>query len=148
MDYIKADALHLNAVTNLALLLWSEHKFEDLAQELKKIINSENSVVFICFDKTTEVAFAQFSLRFDYVEGTLATPVAYLEGIYVKEQYRNNGVAKRLIEMGEKWAKENKCSQMASDCELTNDDSLAFHLKCGFREVNRVICFVKDIKNI
>ena len=43
--------------------------------------------------------------------------------------------------MGEKMG----CSEFASDCELSNEASLAFHLKMGFAEANRVICFAKTL---
>ena len=36
--------------------------------------------------------------------------------------------------------------EFASDCELKNTDSLKFHLNIGFKEANRIICFVKNLK--
>ena len=45
----------------------------------------------------------------------------------------------------EKWAKEQGCTEFASDCELENEDSLRFHLKMGFKEANRIICFAKNL---
>ena len=41
------------------------------------------------------------------------------------------------------WAKEQGCTEFASDCELTNTVSQEFHKKLGFEEANRVVCFVK-----
>ena len=41
--------------------------------------------------------------------------------------------------------KEERCSEFAGDCELHNLRSLQFHLKLGFREANRVICFAKKL---
>ena len=43
------------------------------------------------------------------------------------------------------WAKEQGCSEFASDCELTNAESLKFHLSVGFEEANRIICFTKKL---
>ena len=45
----------------------------------------------------------------------------------------------------EDWARSQGCTEFASDCELENTDSLAFHLKCGFEEMNRIICFAKKL---
>lgn len=39
------------------------------------------------------------------------------------------------------------CTEFASDCELDNEASLAFHLKMGFAEANRIICFTKRISH-
>ena len=33
----------------------------------------------------------------------------------------------------------------ASDCELANEESRAFHAKFGFQEVNRIVCFKKEL---
>ena len=93
------------------------------------------------------VGFAQCQLRHDYVEGTDSSPVGYLEGVFVEEAYRRQGCAKKLLAKCEKWAKENGCSEFASDCELDNEDSLKFHIKMGFVEANRIICFTKKLKD-
>jgi aminoglycoside 6'-N-acetyltransferase I len=148
MEYVKADATHVNAIATLASLLWHEDDYdsiEDLQAQFADIINDKNSAVFLCRDGGADVGFAQFALRFDYVEGTHKRPVGYLEGVYVREQYRKRGIARHFIQLGELWAHKKGCSQLASDCELANTDSLKFHLKSGFSEANRVICFVKDI---
>ena len=91
------------------------------------------------------VGFAQCQLRRDYVEGTESSPVGYLEGIYVVELWRKQGLAKALLAACEGWAKGKGCTEFASDCELDNTQSLQFHLKAGFREANRIICFTKKI---
>ena len=84
-------------------------------------------------------------MRCDYVEGTDSSPVGYLEGIYVAEAYRKQGFAKALLAACESWAKTKGCSEFASDCELTNTQSLQFHLRMGFEEANRIICFTKKL---
>lgn len=65
--------------------------------------------------------------------------------MYVKEEYRNKGYAKALLDMCEKWAKAQGCLEFASDCELENVTSLKFHLRMGFEETNRIICFKKRL---
>ena len=49
------------------------------------------------------IGFAQCQLRYDYVEGTRTTPVGYLEGIFIKDGYRNKGYAKELLSECEAW---------------------------------------------
>ncbi|MGL4798787.1 MAG: aminoglycoside 6'-N-acetyltransferase, partial [Cellulosilyticaceae bacterium] len=88
---------------------------------------------------------AQCQLRYDYVEGTESSPVGYLEGIYVDEKHRMQGMARQLLKYCEKWAREQGCAEFASDCELDNTESLRFHLKVGFIEANRMICFNKRL---
>ena len=91
------------------------------------------------------IGFAQCALRHDYVEGTSTSPVGYLEGIYVLEEYRREGVAVGLLTACENWARQSGCKEFASDCELDNTLSLRFHLAVGFEEANRIICFAKKL---
>ncbi|WP_102400766.1 aminoglycoside 6'-N-acetyltransferase [Haloimpatiens massiliensis] len=101
--------------------------------------------MFIAYSDNISVGVAQCGLRKDYVEGTDSTPVGYLEGIYVIEEFRNKSIASMLCQSCEKWAMEIGCTEFASDCELTNRESLEFHLAIGFAEANRIICFTKKL---
>ena len=129
----------------LALLLWPENSLEEFIQNMKVVIRDENSTVFLAYEKDQAIGFAQCQLRHDYVEGTDSSPVGYLEGLYVVDQYREKGIAKSLVQACEIWAKEKGCTEFASDCELTNVQSLEVHLKLGFTEANRIICFTKKL---
>ena len=91
------------------------------------------------------IGFAQCQLRRDYVEGCSTSPVGFLEGIYVEPSARRLGVAQALLRACEDWARNAGCTEFASDCELPNTDSLAFHLRLGFTEANRIICFIKKL---
>lgn len=91
------------------------------------------------------MGFAQCQLRYDYVEGSETSPVGYLEGIFVKSEYRNKGYAKELLAECELWAKDNGCREFASDCEINNKNSFQFHKAMNFIEVNRIICFIKKL---
>ena len=108
-------------------------------------MDSDGSAVFAEKRDGSFIGVALCSLRHDYVEGCETSPVGYLEGVSVKEACRNKGVAKRLVEECENWAREKGCREFASDCELSNTASLNFHLQLGFREQNRIICFKKDL---
>ena len=52
---------------------------------------------------------------------------------------------KKLLGECQNWAKNQGCLEFASDCELDNENSLKFHLKMGFAEANRIICFTKRL---
>ena len=132
-------------VAKLAIQMWEDNTIEGLTADLAEIISGPESAVFLLYDGEKAVGFAQCQLRHDYVEGTDSSPVGYLEGIFVEEAYRNKGCAKELLKQCEAWAKGMGCTEFASDCELTNTGSLAFHLKMGFEEANRVICFTKRL---
>ena len=145
MKIERAQQRHLDAVTNLALRLWPEHEYGELRQELGETLSQPDAAFFLAFDGETPVGFAQCQLRRDYVEGTESSPVGYLEGIFVAEDYRHQGIARNLLVACEDWAKEQGCTEFASDCELSNAESLRFHLRVGFLEANRIICFTKKL---
>ncbi len=132
-------------VTRLSLKLWPEHDAKEMAAETRAQLCDEDTALFLCFVRERAAGFAACSLRHDYVEGTQSSPVGYLEGVYTDESFRKLGVAKALLAACEGWARQRGCSEFASDCELTNEPSRLFHLKAGFTEANRVICFVKQL---
>lgn len=149
----KAKKEDARQIAELAIQMWEENTVEGLAEEFEEIV--ENGAVFLAetseamaAEKVVEpkvVAFAQCQLRHDYVEGTDTSPVGYLEGIFVREGYRKQGLARQLLATCEAWAAEQGCTEFASDCELTNTVSQEFHKKLGFEEANRVVCFVKRL---
>ena len=132
-------------LANLAVKMWSNHSVDELKKGFSDCLNNENTDCFIKYSDDIAIGFAQCGLRFDYVEGTKSSPVGYLEGVFVEENFRNKGYAKELLNACENWAKEKGCSEFASDCELDNNTSLKFHLSMGFEEANRIICFRKEI---
>lgn len=132
-------------LAKLAIQMWDGASLGELETDFAKIAGSKNAVCFIYFLEYIPIGFAQCSLRNDYVEGTNSSPVGYLEGIFIEEKHRNKGYAKELLLACEKWARDMGCCEFASDCELTNESSFKFHLSMGFDEVNRIICFRKNI---
>lgn len=132
-------------LARLAMNVWKESSLKELVAEFEQMTKSNDAVAFILFIEEQAVGFAQCQLRHDYVEGTNTSPVGYLEGIFVEKEFRHRGYASELLLKCEDWVKTKGCLQFASDCELDNIDSLAFHLKVGFTEANRIICFTKQL---
>ena len=89
-------------------------------------------------------AFAELSIR-NIVDGALSDRVAYLEGWYVDPDLRGRGIGRRLIEAAEAWAAAQGLSELGSDAELHNEDSITAHKALGFRETFRVVQFLKAI---
>ena len=90
------------------------------------------------------VGFAEVRLR-EYAEDCLTSPVGYLEGIYVVPELRVSGVGRALAAAGEAWARTRGCSEMASDRELGNSVSGAFHEAVGYQETVRMVCYRKSL---
>lgn len=143
MQNMRATEKDAEAFVGLLKIVWPEHAEEALTRIILEYMDSDESAVFT--EKLDEnlIGVALCCLRHDYVEACETSPVGYLEGVSVKETYRNQGVAKRLVEECEQWAREKGCREFASDCEMSNTASLNFHLQIGFQEQNRIICFKK-----
>lgn len=139
---IPGDAAILAA---LSMELWPHNDSEEMQSEFEEYLTDPECALFLAFSEDTPIGFAQCQLRHDYVEGTQTSPVGYLEGIYVRETHRHQGIARQMLDACERWAGEMGCQEFASDCELTNTQSLAFHLQLGFMEANRIICFTKKL---
>ena len=140
---MKATDKDAETLAGLVKIVWPENTEEALTRIILEYMNSDESAVFAEERDGSFVGVALCSLRHDYVEGCETSPVGYLEGVSVKKAYRNQGIAKRLVEECEQWARERGCGEFASDCELSNTASMSFHLRIGFQEQNRIICFKK-----
>ena len=68
-----------------------------------------------------------------------------LHFIYVDPDYMRSGAGTEMLDLFELKGREKGCTEFASDCELDNADSFGFHISLGFEEVNRIICFRKDL---
>ncbi|MBO2517417.1 MAG: N-acetyltransferase [Clostridiales bacterium] len=142
---MRANETHISALAPLILQLWPDNspaKAEEIAREY--VCGKEKAAFYKEADGKI-AGLAMCGLRHDYVEGCDTSPVGYLEGIVVDDAYKGRGIAKALCRECEEWAKKLGCSEFASDCELENTASLAFHLAIGFEEENRIICFRKSI---
>lgn len=141
----KAASTDARELARLAIQMWTDNTLDGLESEFSEIIRSENAVCFIKYAEDKPIGFAWCNLRYDYVEGTKTSPVGFLEGIFIQEEFRRRGYARELLRECEKWAKSKKCTEFASDCELDNSDSFKFHSAMGFDEANRIICFKKSL---
>ncbi|WP_178021638.1 aminoglycoside 6'-N-acetyltransferase [uncultured Paenibacillus sp.] len=141
----QANQTNLDAVTDLALKLWPEHEWTELRNEFEELLVSEKDQVYLAAIESSYIGFLHMSLRFDYVEGSRSSPVGYVEGIYVDEDHRNQGVSRKLVEAGEAWAKSRGCKELGSDTGWDNHVSQEFHQKIGFREAGRIVAFIKEI---
>ncbi len=141
----KAKDQHIKHITQLAHLLWPEENINDLKKELNAYHRDSTAELFICEEQENIVGFAHVQLRYDYVEGTVTTPVGYLEGIYVRKAYRHKGIGKKLVEVCEDWCRFMNATEFASDVEQNNEESAKFHESIGFNEENRIICYTKKL---
>jgi aminoglycoside 6'-N-acetyltransferase I len=95
-------------------------------------------------DSGKPIGFAEMSIR-PYAEGCYSGRVAYLEGWYVDEAARRQGVGAALVKAVEEWGRAQGCTELGSDAEIHNQDSVAAHGALAFTEVERIVCFRKAL---
>ncbi len=130
-------------------------KWSVLIQELWPMngtkLNNEFAELFskqtgICtFNGDNLVGVVHVAIRTDYVAGTSTSPVGYIEGIVVTKSMRKQGIASELLNQAALFAKSKGCSEMGSDIEIDNLESLEFHIKNGYIEQERVVALSKKI---
>ncbi|MBQ5946592.1 aminoglycoside 6'-N-acetyltransferase [Massilia sp. ST3] len=131
----------------LRMALWPADSSEHLPEMRDCCAQPARYAQFLAYSDTGEAqGLVEIALRSDYVNGTDSSPVGFLEGLYVAPGFRKQGIARLLVEKAQQWAREQGCSELASDALLDNTASHAMHLALGFAETERVVYFRKPLQ--
>lgn len=142
-----AGASHVERWAYMRAELWPDASLSDHRDDiLAQLKSGGDEVTFLAFDESGEaIGFAEAALRHDYVNGCDTSPVVFLEGIFIEPDARRSGVARALTDAVRAWGREQGCTEMASDADIGNAASHAFHEALGFVETERVVYFRKAI---
>jgi aminoglycoside 6'-N-acetyltransferase I len=123
--------------------LWpGEH---DHAGGIDEILASGDAWGFVAeTEDGTPAGFAELAIR-KYANGCDSRPVPFLEGIWVRSQFRRQGIGARLIAHVEAFAAARGFRELGSDSEIQNRASHAAHRGWGFSETERVVYFRKAL---
>jgi len=136
----------LPALLRLRTRLWPHCVGEENEKEMIQIIRSPRHGAMLAFrDDGTPSGYLELSMR-DYVDGCESSPVGYIEGIYVEVADRGKGIGRMMIEEGLRWLESRGCTEVGSDALIENQESIDFHKKVGFEEVERHAVFIRTIK--
>jgi aminoglycoside 6'-N-acetyltransferase I len=125
--------------------LWDDCPDDQQAREMDEILGGESEDVLLAERPGGGLCgFLEVALR-SRADGCETTPVGYIEGWYVDEDVRLQGVGRALVEAAEAWARSRGCRQMASDAELWNEVSHRAHGALGYRETARLVLFKKEL---
>ena len=149
---VQADAHQLGA---LCALLWpdgaaSEHQLEAEAKIRSGKSGSLPLAIFVAQEAgsipgPTLSGFIEVGLR-SHADGCdTANPVGYIEGWFVVESARGQGIGARLSKAAADWAREHGCVEMASDALIDNAQSQRAHEALGFDVVDRCVHFKKHL---
>src|SRR5262245_47555756 len=127
-------------------LLWPDCTAEEHERDMRAWLASGRGASFAAFVSEREngslQGFVEVGIR-QYAEGCDTDHVGYVEGWWVDEDCRRDGVGRALIAAAEDWARGRGCTEMASDAVITNEVSRQAHQRLGYVEQERIICFKK-----
>ena len=127
--------------------LWPDARSDSLVAEVDRFFMGtllEPEEVLVAERHGRLVGFAELSVR-PFAEGCDSGRVGYLEGWWVAPDVRRKGVGRALIHASELWARDQGCTEFASDSSLGNEDGRRAHEALGFREMGRLVCFAKRL---
>ena len=138
-------------LAEMRALLWPSTTLSEQLEEVQaylagKIPGTLPCVTFVAEDdRGTLAAFIEVDLR-SHADGCDPNlPVGYIEGWFVREQFRGRGIGKALVKAAEDWARTHGSKEMASDAVIDNENSLHAHTALGFEVVDRCVHFRKDL---
>lgn len=141
IERIDRNSVYFQRLVELGIKLWPDNSYNDLYDEFK----NSNHIFFGATFKNYLIGFIQISIRTDYVNGSTTSPVGFIEGIFVDENYRKKGIARKLVDRAVSYFKNEGIKEIASDVLIDNIDSQNFHKSIGFEEIERVVCYIKRI---
>jgi aminoglycoside 6'-N-acetyltransferase I len=125
--------------------LWPDEDRTAFAAEIDQILRSNESWGFVAetSDKAP-VGFAEVAIR-KYANGCETQPVPFLEGIWVAQEFRRQGIGASLIRYVEAFLVARGYRELGSDALLDNAISHQSHRGWGFSETERVVYFRKPL---
>jgi aminoglycoside 6'-N-acetyltransferase I len=145
MTLRRASAHDIPEWLRLRRLLWPYSDPQELLAEAESILAEPLTPVFVAARLDGSLGgFLEAGLR-KYADGCNSSPVGYIEGWYVDEDLRRQHMGAALVRAAEEWAREQGCSEMASDTWLDNDPSISAHLSLGYEECERLVHFCKKL---
>jgi aminoglycoside 6'-N-acetyltransferase I len=121
--------------------LWPHHPEHDLRDEMHSILKGETfyrnelfwAVLVAVRDNGSLGGFLELSI-YPKLEAYEESPIGYMEGWYVDEDLRGQGLGRRLVEAAESFLTGEGCQAIASDVEHANKGSQKAHVALGFVE--------------
>ena len=130
--------------------LWPDASAADHAEELKLLLVGKFPgtlpyAILVAEHEGPIVGFVEVGLRSRADGCDPAQPVGYLEGWYVRPEWRRRRVGSLLVAEAEAWARRHGCKEMASDTWLDNLDSQRAHAGLGYEVVDRCVNYRKAL---
>jgi aminoglycoside 6'-N-acetyltransferase I len=130
----------------MRIALWPDETVRGHAEMTDELVGNREVLGLIAEAADgNAIGFAEIAVR-KYANGCDTRPVAFLEGVWVKPQFRRRGIGTRLIAHAGAFLAERGFRELGSDTPIDNQASQAAHVAWGFSETERVVYFRKLLK--
>jgi aminoglycoside 6'-N-acetyltransferase I len=127
--------------------LWPDETLQQHAEGIDRLLKDGEAWGFIAETSVAAAAgFAEIAIR-KYANGCDSRPVAFLEGIWVSEEFRRRGIGAQLVSYIESFLAVRGFHEIGSDTPLDNGVSQCAHSGWGFSETERVVYFRKLLRS-
>lgn len=148
VTFRQMDAADRALWAHLRAELWPDESVETHRGELDDFLQRSNFWGFVAeLPDGTAAGFVEVAIR-DYANGCICRAVAFLEGIWVREELRRQQIGTRLLEGVTSFLLSRGFTELGSDALIDNGESHAAHSSWGFEETERVIYFRKDLRQV
>ncbi len=125
-------------------LLWPDYDEDTMLADMEIILSSAARPVFVFERPDGHLGgFLEAGTR-PFADGCWTSPVGYLEGWYVDEDLRGQGVGRALVLAAEEWTRRQGLTEMASDTDLANEAGLRARSSPGIRRIGPADPFCQD----
>ncbi len=138
-------------LARMRTLLWPDASMEEHSRELDAILRSRMNgtlpmaVLVAQGDDGALAGFLEVGLR-SHADGCdPARPVGFVEGWFVRETSRKQGIGRSLMRSAEEWSRRQGCLEMASDTWIDDERSISAHQSLGFEVADRCVHFRKSL---
>jgi aminoglycoside 6'-N-acetyltransferase I len=132
-------------------LLWPDSSTEEHRREVEAILRTGRygtlpmTILVSQNEAGALTGFLEVGLR-SHADGCdIAKPVGFVEGWFVEEAFRNQGVGRELMRSAEAWARAQGCTEIASDTWIDDERSQRSHQALGFEIVDCCVHFRKPL---
>ena len=146
-----AEPKDLRPLAEMRALLWPESSYQEHLAELEAGSDVWSQPNFpmewlVAEDESGALTgFLEVGLR-SHADGCDPRhPVGYVEGWFVRPEFRGQGIGAALLRAAEDWSRARGCLEMASDALIDNPVSQKVHSALGFEVVDRCVHFRKAL---
>ncbi len=142
----------LDQIAALRRLLWPDGAFDEHRAEAERMLatgmnGTLPAATFVVENQDSLlIGFIETGLRSHADKCNPSRPVGFIEGWFVREEFRQKGIGGELMRAAEEWCRKQRCLEMASDARIDNTVSHRAHLGLGFEAVERCVHFRKSLE--